>query len=418
MRHIIIGLDGVPFPLISDLSGKGIIPNIEGLIRTGTFRHMKSSIPEISSVAWSSMITGTNPAEHGIFGFTDFLDDSYGFRFPNYTALQAEPFWNRTDKRSVIINVPSTFPVKEMNGVHISGFVSLDLARSVYPEGLLPRLEEFNYRVDVDSGKAHESIGLFLQDLDETLDARIQAYSYLWENEDWEIFMLVFTGTDRLMHFLWDAYEDEGHTHHQAFCDHFSRVDAEIGNIISNMSPEDTLIIISDHGFESIEAQVYVNFLLREEGFLSFDGEIGPNLNNVSQDSKAFALDPGRIYINAKDRFPRGSVGKDDRKAVLDDIEALFAGLEVNGKQAVRSVFRREDVYSGPLCDKAPDCILMGNPGFDLKGRVNASSLSSREIFTGKHTYDTAFFIANENIPESAIPDDIRVQDVRSIIGL
>ena len=40
----------------------------------------------------------------------------------------------KSRKKRIIINVPSTFPVKPLNGIHISGFVSLDLERSVCPD--------------------------------------------------------------------------------------------------------------------------------------------------------------------------------------------------------------------------------------------------------------------------------------------
>ena len=123
---IIIGLDGVCFDLINNLSETGIMPNTNELISQGTFTRMQSSIPEVSSVAWSSIITGKNPGEHGIFGFTDLFPDSYKLKFPNFNDLKSSPFWDLEERKSIIINVPSTYPVKEMNGVHISGFVSLE----------------------------------------------------------------------------------------------------------------------------------------------------------------------------------------------------------------------------------------------------------------------------------------------------
>jgi len=75
---------------------------------------MASSIPEISSVAWSPIITGANPGEHGIYGFTDVAPDSYRLSFPNFNNLQVPPFWmDKSYGKSVIINVPfSTIAVK------------------------------------------------------------------------------------------------------------------------------------------------------------------------------------------------------------------------------------------------------------------------------------------------------------------
>ncbi|MFX0139812.1 MAG: alkaline phosphatase family protein, partial [Candidatus Hodarchaeota archaeon] len=76
-RIIIIGLDGIPYHLIDDFSDKGIMPETKKLIEKGIFTQMESSIPEISCVAWSSIITGKNPGEHGIFGYTDIPIGTY-----------------------------------------------------------------------------------------------------------------------------------------------------------------------------------------------------------------------------------------------------------------------------------------------------------------------------------------------------
>jgi predicted AlkP superfamily phosphohydrolase/phosphomutase len=106
-KTVIIGLDGVPFGMIKDFAETGVMPNTAELISQGIFKKMHSSIPEVSSVAWSSIITGNNPGEHGIFGFMDLLPDSYKMRFPNFSDLKAPPFWDQWEGKSVIINVPS-----------------------------------------------------------------------------------------------------------------------------------------------------------------------------------------------------------------------------------------------------------------------------------------------------------------------
>ena len=312
-KTVIIGLDGVPFGLLKNLAETGIMPNTAKLIANGTFKKMSSSIPEISSVAWSSIITGTNPGEHGIFGFTDFAPGTYQFSFPNFSNLKKPPFWTKIAGKSVIINVPSTYPVKEMNGIHISGFVSIHPEKSTYPSSLLPKLKELNYRIDVDSAKAHKSLELFLVDLEQTLKARIKTYRYLWE-KDWQTFILVFTGTDRLMHFLWNAYEDKEHQHHQDFLDHFHQIDEVIGEINNKMSNGDSLIMLSDHGFEGLDKEVYINYFLKKEGFLKLEDTDEPTGTDIDYPTKAFALDPARIYLNLKDRYPRGSVRAEDKE--------------------------------------------------------------------------------------------------------
>ena len=60
-RIIIFGLDGIPYRLIENFSNRGLMPETKKLIEKGVFKQMESSIPEISCVAWSSIITGKNP---------------------------------------------------------------------------------------------------------------------------------------------------------------------------------------------------------------------------------------------------------------------------------------------------------------------------------------------------------------------
>ncbi len=416
-RRIIIGIDGAPYSLIRDLSEKDVMKNTKSLMDKGIFKQMESSIPEISSVAWSSIITGKNPAEHGIFGFTDIPVGTYRLSFPNFNNLKAKPFWMREDiGRSIIINVPSTFPVKSLNGIHISGFVSLGLERSVYPKSLIPKLNELNYQIDVDSSKAHKSIELFLNDLDKTLKARIDTYRYLWEKEIWQNFMLVFTGTDRLSHFLWNAYKDEDHIYHQVFLDHFRKIDEVIGKIYNRLYEEDLLILLSDHGFGLLEREVNINFLLRENGFLKLKPEAKRDFADIDYGTKAFALDPARIYVNLKNKYPKGSVDEKEYDKVIEELIDIFNNLKLEGKKVIRNIFRKEEIYHGPYMNQSPDLLLIPNSGFDLKANIGADKLYSKGIFTGKHTQHDAFLLVNHRFDKDIIPEKPSVYGICKII--
>ncbi|OXU14461.1 alkaline phosphatase family protein [Sedimentisphaera salicampi] len=410
-KIVLVGLDGVPVKVIEKYVDMGIMPNMAELIRKGAFRQTSSAIPEVSSTAWSSIITGKNPGEHGIYGFTELKPNSYQLTFPNYKNLKASPFWDEWPGESVIINVPATYPVRKMNGAHISGFVSIDINKSVYPPTILDDIKSYDYRLDVDSRKAHESINAFLDDVEATLDARISVYRYLWnEYNNWQNFMLVFTGTDRLMHFLFDAFEDDNHRCSSAFTLHFSRIDKIIGEIASMMSEDDLLVLMSDHGFEKLDYDVYVNNFLSKNGYLEFAGK--PGWENIAYHSKAFALDPARIYINLKDKYPQGSVSRSDRPKVSEELMELFAGWKVNGKKVVKDIYRGEDIYHGPEAKHGPDIVLVGNSGFNLKASFATNKISSKGIFTGKHTQDTSFALFYGLKDESILPENLSIEQI------
>ena len=412
-RRIIIGLDGVPYGLIKDLTEKGVMPNMKRMIKEGIFKRMVSSIPEVSSVAWSSIITGANPGEHGIYGFTDIAEESYRLSFPNFYNLKVPPFWmDKSYGKSVIINVPSTYPAAPLDGVLIAGFVALDLNKAVYPQSLVEKLEQLDYRIDVDSKKAHQSMELFLRDLNRTLESRIAAYEYLWDEVDWNTFMLVFTGTDRLSHFLWGAYEDDSHRFHSDFLTHFRKIDEVLGDINDRLKDEDLLIILSDHGFEWLEESVNVNVHLKNCGLLSFKNNPPKSLNDIEYSTIAFALDPGRIYINMENRYPRGSVKENEKESVVRDLIQAFESLRIGNRKVIDRIYRREEIYQGSMLDRAPDLVLMPKTGFDLKAGIKANELSEKTIFTGKHNQTDAFLFVKGNFDISTISDEPSVFDV------
>jgi len=406
----------VPFGMLKNFAETGIMPNTARIIRDGIFRPMRSTIPELSSVAWSSIITGKNPAEHGIFGFTDLNPNSYQLKFPNFNDLKAPPFWELCQGQSIIINVPSTYPVRQMNGVHISGFVSIDIEKSIHPKSLMPKLKNLGYRLDVDAQKAHTDLKAFLLDLDQTLTARIKTIEHLWDYTDWQIFMPTFTGTDRLMHFLWSAYEDKNHKYHNDFLNHFRRIDAAIGNIYSRLGDNDIVIILSDHGFEKLEKDVYINYLLAREGFLAYRPKSETKLENIDSATKAFALDPARIYLNQKGKYPAGSLAPNDKNACLKDLQEMFSSLEIRGKKVIKHVYRKEDIYSGPCLDDAPDMVLIAQNGFNLKGDMSATELAGKGPFTGKHTYQNAFLLINKKDLATDLPEELSVTDAGKLI--
>lgn len=414
---VIIGLDGVPFGLLEALAGQGVMPETAGILREGVFTRMRSSIPEVSSVAWSSVITGANPAEHGIFGFTDFVPGTYDLTFPNFAHLKKDPFWAGLPGKSVILNVPSTYPVRPMNGVHVSGFVSISYEKSVYPPSLIPRLHQLDYRLDVDSALAHEDMDRFLEDLDKCLAARIEGYRYLWDEIDWRVFMLVFTGTDRLMHFLWSAYEDPGHRYHGAFLDHFRSIDRAIGEIRGKMGLDDQLIMLSDHGFERLEKDVYINRHLMENGMLKVDARAGDPWAAIDGSSRAFAMDPARLYVNRKEKYPRGQVREKEREKVIEELIELFRSFTCEGRQVIRDIHRAGDIYRGPLLDRGPDLVLVAETGFNLRAGMKAPDVFGRGIFTGKHTLDDAFLYTIEGVDRGGLGDPPDVEQVAGLIG-
>jgi predicted AlkP superfamily phosphohydrolase/phosphomutase len=87
-KAVIIGLDGVPYSLLTEYMTPEIMPKFKEIAQTGKLLPMRSSLPEVSSVAWASFLTGKNPADHGIFGFMEIDKQTYGYTFPNFAMVK------------------------------------------------------------------------------------------------------------------------------------------------------------------------------------------------------------------------------------------------------------------------------------------------------------------------------------------
>ncbi len=416
-KVFVIGLDGVPYSLLNNLVQEGILPALSSLFASGYLHRMKASLPEISSVSWTNFMTGTNPGTHGIFGFTDLQKDSYALRFPNFLDVKQETFWDKLGKRGkkcIIINQPSTYPARKINGILISGFVAIELAKAVYPHSYASRLEQMGYQIDIDTLKSREDSEFLWKELSTTLKARQSALESLMK-EDWDYFEFVITGTDRLHHFQWNTYEDKDHPDHSRFLDYYTQIDCMIAKIVESYKKtsdgESSLYLLSDHGFTGIEQEVYLNAWLETEEYLKFSTPSPENLSEISPSSRAFVLDPNRIYLNVKGKFPQGSVDQSELKPLKEEIKNKLKILEYKGKKVVHCIFDTEEIYSGPEVSKGPDLIVLSEHGFDMKGSVKKKKVFGRTNLQGMHTWDDAFFWAHTEHGQ-----DLTISDLAEII--
>jgi predicted AlkP superfamily phosphohydrolase/phosphomutase len=398
---LVIGLDGVPCSLVRRFVRDGTMPVLGDLVARGSLSEMTASLPEISSVSWSSFMTGENPGVHGIFGFVDLEPGSYDVRFPSFGDLAAPTFWDalgERGKRCVVVNQPSTYPARPFPGVLVSGFVAIDLDRAVWPPGLARRLDGEGYRIDIDTARCRKDHDRLIEELDLTLRARERAVEQLW-GEGWDYFQVVVTGTDRLHHYLWDALEDPRHAYHGAFREYYRKVDAFLGRLTDRFSrvsgrddPEEGLFLLSDHGFCGIRAEFHLNEWLRRSGYLAWRREEPRELADLASGSRAFALDPGRVYVNGKGRFPRGCVEPGEVAGLREEIRERLLAVEHEGAPVVDGVFAREEAYRGPRSAAGPDLVVQMRRGYDVKGSVRRRDLFGRTDLTGMHTRDDAFF--------------------------
>jgi predicted AlkP superfamily phosphohydrolase/phosphomutase len=413
-KVVVVGLDGVPHSLVEKLVADGVTPAMALLAQEAPFSRMTVTLPEISAVSWPSFATGLNPGGHGVFGFTELKAGTYDLRFTSSADVKAPTIWDRLGrvrKRAIVINQPSTYPANQINGVLVAGFVAVDFDRAIMPPAVRPKLRELGYEIDIDTVKCREDHELLEKQLVSTLAGRRRAASWLWDNEDWDYFEVVVTGTDRLQHYLWDALEDEGHPRHVFCLDYYRDVDRFVGEMHGRAREAGAAFyLLSDHGFCGVQQEFYLNKWLEQEGFLALDGDRKDSFAAIAAGTRAFALDPNRIYVNVAGKYPRGAVRPGDVAAVKADIKSRLLALARDGRPVFREVFDRDDIYDGPYASGGPDLVAVAQAGFDVKAHLGKSEVFAKTNLTGMHTYDDAVFWAAEP------PENARITDIAGVI--
>ena len=411
-RAVVIGLDGVPASYLEERVAAGTMPALAELLRAGHMVAMDSSVPPVSGVAWASLSTGVNPGRHGIFGFTELRPGTYDLRFPNDSSVLVPRVWDRlADEglRSVVLNVPGTYPAQAPAGsLLVSGFVSPRLARSVSPPGWFPRVDELGYRTDVDTDLDWNDPDAVAAELLDLTEVRRRLWWTAWEQVDWSLFWGVFTETDRLQHFHWGR---RGEPWIDAVLDRLYRaLDAHLGDVAARLGDDDALFVVSDHGFAPIRAEVHLNRWLAEEGFLRLEGAAPGSLADIGPGTTAFALDPGRIYLHRKNRYPLGEVSPGDEADLLADLAGRLAALRhPDGDEPVcGGVLGAVQAFSGPALADAPDLTVLPGPGFDPKGMVGADRIFTRSVLTGMHSFgDAVCYGRGAGLPARARLEDV-----------
>lgn len=413
-KALVIGLDGVPCTMLQTLMHNGIMPHMSSLTVDSRFAPLLSPLPPLSSVSWSSFMTGHGPGVHGIFGFTD-LSADFDLRLPSFLDLKTPTIFERLGEkglRSVVINLPATYPARRIPGVLVSGFVAPDLQRATWPPDLAGELRSMGYHIDIDLPACREDHDRLFEELHRTLEVRERTAGMLWERESWDLFVLVITGTDRLLHFCHDAWTDPKHPRREAFLQYFNSIDAVVGRLAQRFADirdaEKALVLLSDHGFCQAKVELYLNRVLQDAGLLNYrttrprlPSDIDPATTRV------FVLDPGRVYVNTRSRFNKGVVSEGQRQEVLDAALRLLTNIRIEGQHVIEKVIPAEQACPGPLRHLGPDAVLLARRGVELKGAPHANQVFAPSQLQGGHTQDNAFHLYHGAAASWPAPHDV-----------
>src|SRR6476469_3099685 len=127
---MLIGLDCVP-PALAFERGSSLMPNLSALRARGAWARLRSTMPPITVPAWTSMVSGRDPGELGLYGFRRRERGSYELSMVQSSDVQCERVWDLLAKaglRSSVLFVPPSYPPFPVYGELVSCFLTPDAA--------------------------------------------------------------------------------------------------------------------------------------------------------------------------------------------------------------------------------------------------------------------------------------------------
>ncbi len=394
-RVFVLSIDGVPYDFMQQQTARGRFPNFKRLVQSGSLRRMNSVHPCISSVAWSSYMTGKNPGKHNIFGFVEKKRGSYDLFVPTSRNMKSETIWeimSRAGKRVFVMNVPLTYPPRKVNGVMIGCFLCTQFDKLAYPPRVAKELKRMRYKIDADTSLARADLEEYLEDCKRTLEKRIEVMFHYMKREPWDFFHCHFMETDRVNHFFWECAEKDELKHARTFRAFYQRIDDMLGEVESKLDADCEFIVLSDHGFCSIKKEIYLNRYLVETGLLKFKIKRPKTLADIHPEALGYSLIPGRVFVNLRGREPLGSVPIEQYETAREKLTTALLEFKdaETGAPIIREVLKREQIYAGPHYEAAADLIAVPHDGYDLKGDVRKEIYSEKTALAGMHTFDDA----------------------------
>ncbi|MFT3927567.1 MAG: alkaline phosphatase family protein [Myxococcales bacterium] len=439
-RVMLIGLDCVP-PALAFERGASLMPNLASLMRRGAWGTLHSTMPPITVPAWTSMVSGRDPGELGLYGFRMRRARSYELSMVQSTDVRCERVWDviaRHGRRSSVLFVPPSYPPFPVQGELVSCFLTPDgQSPCTYPTPLRGELSarfgayvpDVEVRSRAPEGLVNELVAMTRQ--------HFAMARYVWQTREADFLMMVEIGPDRLHHASYQ-HLDAGHPKHDPSAPgvaeaerYYRELDRELGQLVALADADTAVLVASDHGARPLRSAFCINEWLIERGFLCLrerPGKAQPLKPSMIDFTRTRAWAEGgyyaRVFLNVRGREPEGCVEPEQAEALCRELRQAL--LDVSGPRGERWLNRVEaprELYRDVRGD-APDLLAVFD---DLNVRALAtvggaglhSDSDDRGADACNHDWRGIFVLAGAGVTVRGELPECSIYDVgATILGL
>jgi predicted AlkP superfamily phosphohydrolase/phosphomutase len=479
-RVLVIGLDGATWDVLDPWMRDGTLPHLARLRESGSWGSLRSSVPPITAAAWSTFMTGKRPGKHGVYHFVNLFDDDSAASEPELVSaqsLKSSTLWDAIghhERKVALINIPLTYPPRPVNGVMITGLLTPSNAPVfTYPPELSEQLPGYKIDLDrfidktphVDSFDAAITAPTLalVQEFRELELERAKICFSLMDSEPWDFFMVVFTATDRMGHYLWPFHRapqasdsPEIRQLCQAVLDFYIKLDEIVGELVARAGAETSIVVMSDHGMGPTNSKrLHCNNWLQQRGWLAskpsgaalaspdgwlkrlglprdkigrivrrIPGLAGSKVVKQAANSRSTEVDIAQsraycvpIFFNIMGIRVRDQGQEKDW--ICDEI---IRGLQdivdpETGARVVQQAYRAREYYYGPHAENIPDIIAIIDPEYGCSFHLShySSVVTKRAEISGpaKHRPEGIFIASGPGIlAQAAALPNLDIEDV------
>ncbi len=274
-RVAIFAIDGADWDLISELASDDRLPNLKALSRGGTTAFVQTIQPTVSPMLWTTVATGLSPDRHGVI---DFVDHRRNVPVDSQTR-HAPALWDIAEafgRHSMTVNWWTDWPPTSAGSFVFDAPVEL-LPDAIYPPSAAARAHQLEvplqtvgyeqvrrflnitpaeYQAAVDAKNPRDPVNIFRAILAKTWSDHRVAINFYREQQPL-LFMMSYDGTDAVNHLFGpfhppyrDGVSQDGYRRYwPAVANYYSEIDRLIGEWMTVLPADTTVIIMSAHGF-------------------------------------------------------------------------------------------------------------------------------------------------------------------------
>lgn len=431
-RLLVLGLDSVSPDLLFRRFAS-VTPRFQQLLAASATGTLRTCDPPITVPAWAVMFSGVDPGSLGLYGFRHRRLGSYEKMYIPDSRTPLRPMvWqtlSRLGRRVAVLGMPPGYPPPRLNGVAVGDFLTPDGSTDwVTPPELRPELDrvsegpffDVTFRVDDRATVAREVL--------EMTRRRWRVARHLWQKEAWDLFVVHDIGPDRIHHAFW-KYFDTSHPKHPksselsgVAAEFYRLLDAEVGLFLDRVGSDVRILVVSDHGSQSMEGCFCINEWLIRNGYLALRTPAplsGIPIEKADVDwSRTRVWGAGgyyaRLFINERGRELRGIVAPSERDALIGRLRRELNQVKApNGTPLGVRLFTPREVYREVRGDPPDLMAYFGDARWRSAGSVGHGRLFLDENDTGPddavHSFDgiIAYFD-----PANPKPSNLGIQQI------